>query len=72
MHNVFACTSESLQFANMRPPSRFFNLKNWSNKVNGTHSSFLKYDYSHVKSCNHENDYNHKNGIVAMLILLHG
>ncbi len=46
-------------------------IKNWSNKVNGTHSNFLIYDYSHIKSCSHENDYCHKNGIVAGHILLH-
>jgi len=29
----------------------------------------FKYDYSHVKSCSHENDQNNKNGIVAWHIL---
>ncbi len=64
--------NESFQLANMNTPSsRFFHFENWSNKVNGMHSNFLTYDYSHVKSCSHENGDTHKNGLIAKHMLLH-
>jgi hypothetical protein len=59
------------QFANVNPSPWCPILKFWSNKVNGTPSNFYKNDYSHRELCSHENDYNHKNGIVVRHKLLH-
>jgi len=59
------------QFANVSPSSWCPILKFWSNKVNGTPSKKTFNDYSDRELCDHEDDYNHKNGIVARHILLH-
>jgi hypothetical protein len=64
------CEHEQKFSIYMSPHQGFLILKNWSNKVNDIYSNF-KNMTSHVESCSHENDYNHKNGIVTRHILLH-
>jgi hypothetical protein len=71
MHYVFWLWTRVFHLQMWRPPSRFLILKNWSNKVNGIQSNFKKYVYICVEFYNYENDYIHKNGIVAKHILLH-
>ncbi len=65
----FDCEQEFFICKCEAPPSRFLILKNWSNKVNGIQSNFKKYVYICVEFYNYENDYIHKNGIVAKHII---
>ncbi len=69
MHYFFK-DEQWFEFANVSPSPWCPILKFWSNKFNGTPSNFLKMII--VKElCSHENDYNHKNGIVVKHILFH-
>jgi hypothetical protein len=65
MHYIFEGEREFSIYKYECPHPDYLILKNWSNKVNGTHNNFLKDDYNHIKS------YSHKNGITVKHILFH-
>jgi len=65
--------NKSFSFANVKPPpSRFLILKKFGETRSMAYKVILKKNvYICVEFYNYENDYIHKNGIVAKHILLH-